>query len=68
MGCHVCLSQSAGEEACPIEGCRVAVVPSGVIRATTLGEGDTDRGVGRHYGIKLEEVMKLIESILSKCI
>ena len=61
MGCHACLSDAAFDERCPIEGCRVAAVVSSVIRATTLGEEDTDRAVGRHFGIKLEEVMKLIE-------
>lgn len=61
MACHKCLSESAIEEACPLEGCRVAAVVSSVIRAATLGEEDTDRAVGRHFGIKLEEVMKLIE-------
>lgn len=66
MGCHACLSESAGEETCPIEECRVATITSSVIRATTWGEEDTDRAVGRHFGIKLEEVMKLIEYILSR--
>jgi hypothetical protein len=61
MGCHSCLSDAAFDERCPSEGCRVAAVVSSVIRATTLGEEDTDRAVGRHFGIKLEEVMKLIE-------
>jgi len=61
MACHKCLSEAAIEETCPIEGCRVAAVLSSVIRASTLGEEDTDRAVGRHFGIKLEEVMKLIE-------
>ena len=61
MGCHACLSDAAFDERCPTEGCRVAAVVSSVIRATTLGEEDTDRAVGRHFGIKLEEVMKLIE-------
>jgi len=61
MGCHSCLSDAAFDERCPTEGCRVAAVVSSVIRATTLGEEDTDRAVGRHFGIKLEEVMKLIE-------
>lgn len=63
MGCHSCLSEAAGDETCPIKGCRVAAVASSVISATTLGEEDTDRAVGRHFGIKLEEVMKLIEYI-----
>jgi hypothetical protein len=63
MTCHKCLSESAIEETCPIQGCRVAAVLSSVIRASTLGEEDTDRAVGRHFGIKLEEVMKLIEYI-----
>lgn len=62
--CHACLASSASDETCPIEGCRVAAVVSSVIRATTLGEEDTDRATGRHFGIKLEEVMKLIEYIL----
>lgn len=66
MGCHTCLSEAAGVETCPIEGCRVAAVASSVISATTLGEEDTDRAVGRHFGIKLEEVMKLIEYIPSR--
>jgi hypothetical protein len=61
MACHDCLSDSAIEETCPIDGCRVAAVVSSVIRATTLGEEDTERAIGRHFGIKLEEVMKLIE-------
>jgi hypothetical protein len=61
MACHACLSESAIEETCPIEGCRVAAVISSVIRATTLGEEDTDHAIGRHFGIKLEEVMRLIE-------
>jgi hypothetical protein len=61
MGCHACLSEAAENETCPIECCRVAAVGSSVIHATTLGEEDTDRAVGRHFGIKLEEVMKLIE-------
>ena len=61
MGCHTCLTEAAYDERCPTEGCRVAAVVSSVIRATTLGEEDTDRAVGRHFGIKLEEVMKLIE-------
>jgi hypothetical protein len=65
MGCHTCLSESAGDESCPIDGCRVAAVVSSVIRAATLGEEDTDRAVGRHFGIKLEEVMKLIEYAVS---
>jgi hypothetical protein len=64
MACHKCLSEAAIEETCPIEGCRVAAVLSSVIRASTLGEEDTDRAVGRHFGIKLEEVMKLIEYVL----
>lgn len=61
--CHACLANAASDETCPIEGCRVAAVVSSVIRATTLGEEDTDRATGRHFGIKLEEVMKLIEYI-----
>jgi hypothetical protein len=61
MGCHGCLSESAADDTCPIEGCRVAAAVSSVIRAATLGEEDTERAVGRHFGIKLEEVMKLIE-------
>jgi hypothetical protein len=65
MGCHACLSEAAGDESCPIDGCRVAAVVSSVIRAATLGEEDTDRAVGRHFGIKLEEVMKLIEYAIS---
>jgi hypothetical protein len=60
MGCHACLSEGASDESCPVQGCRVAAVVSSVIRAITLGEEDTDRAVGRHFGIKLEEVMKLI--------
>jgi hypothetical protein len=63
MGCHACLSEAAGDESCPTDGCRVAAVVSSVIRAATLGEEDTDRAVGRHFGIKLEEVMKLIEYV-----
>lgn len=47
MGCHACLSESAGEETCPIEGCRVAAVISSVVRATTSGEEDT--AVGRYF-------------------
>jgi len=62
--CHSCLTAAASDESCPIEGCRVAAVVSSVIRATTLGEEDTDRATGRHFGIKLEEVMKLIEYAL----
>jgi hypothetical protein len=63
MGCHGCLSAAAGDERCPVDGCRVAAVASSVINATTLGEEDTDLAVGRHFGIKLEEVMKLIEYV-----
>lgn len=59
--CHSCLAEAASDEVCPIEGCRVAAVLSSVIRAATLGEEDTDRATGRHFGIKLEDVMKLIE-------
>ena len=65
MGCHTCLTEAASDETCPIEGCRVAAVVSSVIRASTLGEEDTERAVGRHFGIKLEEVMKLIQYIFS---
>jgi hypothetical protein len=61
MGCHACLSEAASNDHCPIEGCGVAAAVSSVIRAATLGEEDTERAVGRHFGIKLEEVMKLIE-------
>jgi hypothetical protein len=53
MGCHGCLSAAAGEERCPVDGCRVAAVASSVISATTLGEEDTDLAMGRHFGIKL---------------
>jgi len=63
MACHKCLSTAAGDESCPIEGCRVAAVTSSVIKASTLGEEDTDSAKGRHFGIKLEEVMKLIQYI-----
>ena len=61
MACHACLSTAAGDESCPIEGCRVAAVTSSVIKASTLGEEDIDSAKGRHFGIKLEEVMKLIQ-------
>jgi len=63
MACHECLSTAAGDESCPIDGCRVAAVTSSVIKASTLGEEDTDSAKGRHFGIKLEEVMKLIQYI-----
>ena len=61
MACHTCLNEAAWEERCPIEDCRVAAVPTSVIRAITLGEEDIDHAKGRHFGIKLEEVMKLIK-------
>jgi hypothetical protein len=61
MACHQCLSAAAGDESCPIEGCRVAAVTSSVIKASTLGEEDTESAKGRHFGSKLEEVMKLIQ-------
>lgn len=65
MGCHACLMEGAADETCKMDGCRVAAVPSSVIRASTLGEEDIDRAVGRHFGIKLEEVMKLIQFLLA---
>jgi hypothetical protein len=67
MGCHSCLYEAATDETCAVEDCGVAAVTSSVIRASTLGEEDIDSANGRHFGTKLEEVMKLIEYVQFGC-
>lgn len=61
MGCYTCLLSSAQKEECISPGCQAAARILNVVKGDTLGIEDERDGIGRHYGIKLEKVIKLIK-------
>ncbi|KAL1674064.1 hypothetical protein EV122DRAFT_269869 [Schizophyllum commune] len=65
-GCLTCLHACAAEEKCVEEnnGCRALARRINIVEAKVLGVDNVARdGKGRHYGRKLEEVVKLINGL-----
>ncbi|ODQ51905.1 hypothetical protein SAICODRAFT_94475 [Saitoella complicata NRRL Y-17804] len=63
-GCYECLLRSAVEkERCVSEDCLAAARSLNVIKSETLGVEDESLREGRHFGVKLEKVVRLIKDI-----
>ena len=64
-GCYKCVMECAEREECVYTSqghCRAAARVLNVVKGATLGVDDVARdGKGRHYGLKLESVIKLIK-------
>ncbi|KAI5807569.1 hypothetical protein DFH27DRAFT_651071 [Peziza echinospora] len=66
MGCYTCLLNSAQREECISPGCEAAARILNVVKGDTLGIEDKRDGIGRHYGIKLEKMIKLLQERVPK--
>jgi len=70
MGCLLCVKSCAEKEECvyAVSGaCKSAARVLNVVKADTLGVDDEARdGKGRHFGMKLEKVVQLINKQLPK--
>ncbi|TRM57945.1 hypothetical protein BD626DRAFT_513398 [Schizophyllum amplum] len=68
VGCYECLKQCAANEACveAKDGCRAIARKINIVQAKVLGVDTARDGKGRHYGRKLEDVIKLIKSLAEK--
>lgn len=65
MGCHACVVACAEREECVYAAsgqCKAAARVLNVVRGITLGVDDEARdGHGKHYGLKLEKVVELVQ-------
>ncbi|KAF9045664.1 hypothetical protein BDZ89DRAFT_1058637 [Hymenopellis radicata] len=64
MGCSECVKSCADNELCVYaasKACRSAARALNIVHAATLGVDDEARDKGRHFGMKLERVVKLIK-------
>ncbi|KZF20059.1 hypothetical protein L228DRAFT_233492 [Xylona heveae TC161] len=59
--CNKCWESFHSGETCIVPGCEAMAMSFQIIRGTELGEEDANVQSGRHYGRKLEEVIRLIE-------
>ncbi|KAE9396876.1 hypothetical protein BT96DRAFT_921812 [Gymnopus androsaceus JB14] len=70
IGCNDCVRTFAEKEECVHAkegGCKSAARVINVVKAETLGVDDVERdGRGKHFGMKLEEVVKLIKKKIPK--
>ncbi|KAF8967596.1 hypothetical protein BDZ97DRAFT_1903203 [Flammula alnicola] len=70
MGCLPCVKRCAEKEECvyaALGQCKSAARVLNVVKADTLGVDDEERhGKGRHFGLKLEKVVHLINKRISK--
>ncbi|KAI9793644.1 MAG: hypothetical protein M1816_007539 [Peltula sp. TS41687] len=64
--CANCLIQHQKDTECIAIGCNAQAVAWSVLKATELGDEDRETSVGRHYGRKLEAVVKLIKHEIPK--
>lgn len=64
LGCHACMIASAQREECVYasKGCGAAARVLNVVNAESLGtEDEESRHKGKHYGFKLEKIVKLVQ-------
>ncbi|KAJ3818894.1 hypothetical protein EV361DRAFT_190497 [Lentinula raphanica] len=70
IGCNDCVRSCAEKEECVYSasgGCKSAARIINVVKADTLGVDDVERdGKGKHYGMKLEQVVHLIKKEIPK--
>ncbi|KAJ3734990.1 hypothetical protein DFJ43DRAFT_63932 [Lentinula guzmanii] len=70
IGCNDCVRSCAEKEECVYSasgGCKSAARVINVVKADTLGVDDVERdGKGKHFGMKLEQVVNLIKKQISK--
>ena len=64
--CDECLNDHQSSVECIAAGCNAQAHRWSVLKATELGEEDREASVGRHYGRKLEAVVKLIKHEIPK--
>ncbi|BFZ58826.1 hypothetical protein PYCC9005_005891 [Savitreella phatthalungensis] len=66
VGCYECLELASRTQSCPAEGCQSPGVMNVIVRSTSLGEEEDiakESVIQKHFGTKLEEVIKLINSL-----
>lgn len=66
QGCYTCLEAAAHRQECLTKGCDAAARVLNVVKGESLGVEDPQEGVGKHYGMKLEKVMELIQNKIPK--
>ncbi|KIK50592.1 hypothetical protein GYMLUDRAFT_51100 [Collybiopsis luxurians FD-317 M1] len=69
IGCNECVKSCAEKEECvySTSGCKAAARVINIVKAETLGVDDVERdGKGKHYGMKLEQIVKSIKKQISK--
>ncbi|KAF5387319.1 hypothetical protein D9757_005715 [Collybiopsis confluens] len=69
IGCNECVRTCAEKEECVYSslGCKAAARVINIVKAETLGVDDVERdGKGKHYGMKLEQVVTLIKKQILK--
>ncbi|KAJ4466088.1 hypothetical protein C8J55DRAFT_565810 [Lentinula edodes] len=70
IGCNDCVRTCAEKEECVYSasgGCKSAARVINVVKAETLGVDDVERdGTGKHFGMKLEQVITLIKKQIPK--
>jgi hypothetical protein len=66
IGCASCITgaiESGHGDTCIVSGCGCPALLSAANKATELGEEDLGTRTGKHYGVKLESLAKLILSV-----
>lgn len=66
QGCWTCLESAAHRQECLTSGCDAAARVLNVVKGESLGVEDPQEGLGKHYGMKLEKVMELIQNKIPK--
>jgi len=64
QGCYTCLEAAAHKQECLTPGCDSAARVLNVVKGESLGTEDAKDGIGRHYGMKLEKMMHLIQKLI----
>ncbi|KAG0123556.1 hypothetical protein HOY82DRAFT_495139 [Tuber indicum] len=64
QGCYTCLEAAAHKQECLTPGCDSAARVLNVVKGESLGTEDAKEGIGRHYGMKLEKMMHLIQKLI----
>jgi hypothetical protein len=68
MGCYECVKTCADKDECVYAAsktCKSNARALNIVKAETLGVDDEAReGRGKHFGLKLEKVVDLIQSVM----